>query len=97
MRVLAAAALNPVAPCPGHDGFYCWGTHFEQTQRPRKLGLNNTTQKVSRSNMSGLVSCIGRCLTSTGRLLNSEIVDPLTRAQLRNQPARLLATTGPSL
>ena len=51
MRVLAAAALNPVAPCPGHDGFYCWGTHFEQTQRPRKLGLNNTTQKVLRSNM----------------------------------------------
>ena len=26
-----------------------------------------------------------------------EIVDPLARAQLRNQPARLLATAGPGL
>jgi hypothetical protein len=36
-------------------------------------------------------------LSSIGHLLNFEIVDPLTRAQLRNQPARLFATTGPSL
>jgi hypothetical protein len=35
-------------------------------------------------------------LTSIGRLLNFEIFDPLTRTQLRDQPARLLATAGPS-
>ena len=29
--------------------------------------------------------------------INPKIVDPLTQAQLGNQPARLLATTGPSL
>ena len=39
----------------------------------------------------------GGGLSSIGRLLNSEIVDPPTRTQLRDQPARLLATSGPGL
>ena len=32
---------------------------------------------------------------TSGGLFNPEIVDPLSRAQLQGQPARLLATTGP--
>jgi len=39
----------------------------------------------------------GGGLSSIGRLLNSEVVDPLTRSQLSDQPARLFATAGPSL
>jgi hypothetical protein len=42
------------------------------------------------------LSLRGDGLMSIGRLLDFEIVDPLTRAQLRDQPARLLATSGPS-
>jgi hypothetical protein len=44
-----------------------------------------------------LIECEVGNLSPIGRLLYFEIVNPFTRAQLRNQPARLLATTGPSL
>ena len=53
-------------------------------------------QEIAARWQTGAVTA-GGGLSSIGRLINSEIVDPLTRSQLRDQPARLLATTGPSL
>jgi hypothetical protein len=49
-----------------------------------------------------LVSCGGPTMMAGGGLssighFNSEIVDPSTRAQLLDQPSRLLAASGPSL
>ena len=60
--------------------------------RPEQKPIN--TRRVSSSptvlrRSGGLLSIAG--------VLDSEIVDPLARAQQLDQPARLLATTGPGL